>query len=54
MSFNLIYNGDLTQPIISTDLFPYSTDFTTDQQIFFIENENTTFAFPNPILINET
>ena len=36
MSYNLIYNCDYTQPIISTDSFIYSTDITTDQQNFFV------------------
>ena len=51
------------QPIILTDLFLYSTDFTTHQQNNFywfcgvyacIQNGNTAFTFPDPILINET
>ena len=36
MSSNFIYNGKFTQPIISTDLLSYSTDFTTDQKNNFI------------------
>ena len=61
MSVNLIINGELEQLIISTDLFLYSTDFTIDQQNKFywscesftaIQNGNTVFAFPDPILIN--
>ena len=35
MSYNLFHNGEFTQPIISTDSFLYSTDFTTDQQNLF-------------------
>ena len=61
MSYNLIYNCKFVQPIISTDSFIDSTDFTTDQQKCFywsfgiyacFKNGNTTIAFPNPILIN--
>ena len=36
MSYNLVYNGEFTQPIILTDSFMYSTDFTTDQQNNFL------------------
>ena len=62
MSYNLIYNGEFTQPIISTDSLLYSTDFTTDQKNNFywscgiyaaIQNGNTEFAIPDPILINQ-
>ena len=63
MSSNITYNGDFTRPIISTDSFLYSADYTLDQQNYFywsyglytaIQNGNTAFAFPGPILINET
>ena len=58
MSSNLIYNGKFTQPIISTDLFLYSTDFITNQQnncywscepYTAIRDGNTAFAFPYSI-----
>ena len=62
MSYSLIYNCEFTQPVISTDSYVYSTDFTTDQQNFFywsfgpysaIQNGNTAFSFSDPILINK-
>ena len=62
MSYNLYYNGKVTQPIISTDSFLYSKDFTINQQNDFyrscgpytaIQNWNTGFAFPETILINK-
>ena len=60
MSYNLIFNGEFTQPIISTDSFIYSTDFTTDQQnkfigvVVYMLVYKMAFAFPDPILINKT
>ena len=59
MSYNLIYNGEFTQPIISTASFIYSTRFTTVQRNIFywrcgvytaIQNGNTAFAFLDSIL----
>ena len=63
MSYNLIYHGEFTQPILTTDSFLYSSAFSTDQQNNFywscgpytaIQNGNTIFGCPDPIFINET
>ena len=62
MSLNLIFNGDFSLPIITTDTFLYSSNFATDEQNnlywFYgpytaIQNGNTVFSFPDPILIND-
>ena len=59
MSYNLIFNDEFTNPIISTDSFLCSKDFTIDQKNNFywsygiyacIQNGNTAFNFPDQVL----